>query len=58
MTEPWAARPLIARHAAKATIARFTALSMSSIDISMLIALRRARKPKEPIENRIPDRIR
>ena len=33
-------------------IARLTALSISSIDISMLIALRRARKPNVPIANR------
>jgi hypothetical protein len=58
MTEPcaWASGRRL--NAANATIARLTALSISSIDISMLIALRRARKPKDPIANRIPDRIR
>jgi len=45
-------------NAPKAMIVRLTALSISSIDISMLIALRRARKPNVPIENRIPARIR
>ena len=41
-----------------AMIARLTALSISSIDISMLIALRRARNPNVPIANRIPDSTR
>jgi hypothetical protein len=39
-------------------IERLTPLSISSIDISMLIALRRARKPNAPIANRIPARTR
>ena len=47
-----------APNAANATIARLTALSMSSIDMSMLIAFRRARNPKVPIEKRSADRIR
>ena len=45
-------------NAPNATIDRLTPLSISSIDISMLIALRRARKPNEPIANSIPDRTR
>ncbi len=45
-------------NAPKATIDRLTPLSISSIDISMLIALRRARKPNDPIANSIPDRTR
>ena len=45
-------------NAPNAMIARLTALSISSIDISMLIALRRARKPKAPIENRTQARTR
>jgi hypothetical protein len=40
------------------TIVRLTALSISSIDMSMLIAFRRARKPKVPIANRIPETMR
>ena len=36
-------------NAPKATIARLTALSISSMDISMAIALRRARKPNVPM---------
>ena len=39
-------------------IERLTALSISSIAISMLIALRRARKPNIPIANRIADSVR
>ena len=39
-------------------IERLTALSISSIDISIEIALRRARNPKLPIANRTPDRMR
>ena len=42
----------------KATIERLTALSISSIDMSMLIAFRRARNPNVPIAKRIPDRTR
>ena len=42
----------------KATMARLTALSISSIDMSMLIALRRARKPNVPIAKSRPDRTR
>ena len=46
-------------NAPNAMIVRLTALSISSIDMSMLIALRRARKPNVPIaKNRIPDRTR
>ena len=45
-------------NAPNATMARLTALSISSIDISMLIALRRARNPNVPIANSIPGRIR
>ena len=45
-------------NAPNATIARLTALSISSIDISMLIAFRRARKPNEPMAKSIPDRTR
>ena len=44
--------------APKATIERLTALSISSIDMSIEMALRRARKPNVPIANRIPDRVR
>jgi len=44
--------------APNATIDRLTALSISSIDMSMLIALRRARKPKVPIAKRIPETTR
>ena len=57
-TVPPGADSAVVQAAAHATIARLTAFSMSSIDISMLIALRRARNPKVPIENRIPDRIK
>ena len=56
MTEPWA--PRFGMNAPNATIDRLTPLSISSIDISMLIALRRARKPNEPMANSIPDRTR
>ena len=45
MTEPSA--PSVGLNAPNATIARLTALSISSIDISMLIAFRRARKPND-----------
>jgi hypothetical protein len=45
-------------NAPKAMIERFTALTMSSIDMSMLIALRRARKPNVPIEKSTPERMR
>ena len=41
-----------------ATIARLTPLSISSIDISMLIALRRARNPNVPIAKSSPERTR
>ena len=64
MTEPSATRTPGPRAAAavpnepNATIARLTPLSISSIDISMLIALRRARKPNEPIAKSSPDRTR
>ena len=56
MAEPWTLSD--GMNAPKATIVRLTALSISSIDISMLIALRRARKPNVPIAKRIPARIR
>src|SRR5437867_6712587 len=36
----------------KATKLRFAALSISSIDMKMMIALRRVRTPRTPIENR------
>ena len=45
-------------NAPNATIVRLTAFSISSIDMSMLIALRRARNPNVPIENRIPEMTR
>ena len=46
-------------NAPNATIARLTALSISSIDMSMLIAFRRARKPNvADREERPPTRIR
>ena len=45
-------------NAPNATIERLTALSISSIDISMLIAFRRARKPNVPIANSRLARIR
>ena len=45
-------------NAPNAMIERLTALSISSIDISIEIAFRRARNPKLPIANRTPDRIR
>ena len=45
-------------NAPNATIARLTALSISSMDMSMLIALRRARNPNEPMAKRSPDRTR
>jgi len=42
----------------KATIAIFTPLSISSIDIRMTMAFLLARAPYNPIENRIADSIR
>jgi hypothetical protein len=42
----------------KATIAIFTALSIISIDIRITMALRLARAPYSPIENRMADNIR
>src|SRR5664280_389772 len=47
-----------ATKAPKARTVRLAALSISSIDISMLIALRRARKPKVPMAKSRPERIR
>ena len=54
----FAVAPSPGMNAPNAMIERLTALSISSIDISMLIALRRARKPNEPMANRIPARTR
>ena len=45
-------------NAPNATMARFTALSISSMDMSIEIALRRARKPNVPIAKSIPDSVR
>ena len=45
-------------NAPNATIERLTPLSISSMDISMLIALRRARNPNVPIANSRPARTR
>ena len=56
MTEAWIWSG--AMKAPKAMIVRLTALSISSIDISMLMALRRARKPNVPIANSRPARTR
>jgi len=42
----------------KATIAILTALSIISIDIRITMALRLARAPYSPIENRMADNIR
>jgi len=42
----------------KATIAIFTALSIISIDRRIAMALRFARAPYSPIENRMADNIR
>jgi hypothetical protein len=42
----------------KATIAIFTPLSISSIDIRMTMALRLARAPYSPIENKTADSTR
>jgi len=42
----------------KATMAIFTPLSISSIDIRITMALRLARAPYSPIENKIADSIR
>ena len=42
----------------KATIAIFTALSISSIHIKIMMALRFARTPYSPMENRMADSIR
>jgi len=58
MTEPWADAASFGTNVPTATIVRLTALSISSIDISMLIALRRARNPNIPIANSRPDRTR
>ena len=41
-----------------ATIVRLTALSMSSMDMSIEIALRRARKPNVPMANSTPESVR
>ena len=48
----------VGTNAPNARIVRFTAFSISSIDISMLMAFRRARNPKVPIANSRPERIR
>ena len=56
MTEPWA--PSAGMNAPKATIERLTPLSISSMDISMLIALRRARNPNVPMAKSRPARTR
>jgi len=42
----------------KATMAIFTALSIISMDIRTTMALRLARAPYSPIENRMADSIR
>ena len=47
MTEPLA--PSAGVNAPNATMARFTPLSISSMHISMAMALRLARKPKVPM---------
>ena len=44
--------------APKATMARLTALSISSMDMSMAMALRRARKPKVPMAKSRAERAR
>jgi hypothetical protein len=56
ITAPFAASA--GTNAPKATIARFTAFSISSIDMSMAMAFRRARKPNVPMANSSPDRTR
>jgi len=45
-------------NAPNATIVRLTAFSINSIDISMLMALRRARKPNVPMAKSSPERTR
>jgi hypothetical protein len=45
-------------NAPSARAARFTAFSINSMLISMLIALRRARNPNAPMAKSIPDRTR